>query len=155
MGESRDLHGHFRYVIHPANLWRLCLLIDDWIAFSVGNGALRSDAERPALALPLGQLNELLGVLRGIEQRRELANRIPPPIICSVFFSTSSSHSASGTGSTPPGAFTFLRVPLVRFLASACATSRVIPNTANVLIASLQSGSVLRPPSSVLDAAAW
>ena len=43
-----------------------------------------------------------------------------------------------------PRAFTFLRVHLVRFLASASATSRVIPNTANVLMASLQSGAALR-----------
>ena len=45
---------------------------------------------------------------------------------------------------TQPRAFTFLRVPLVRFLTSASATSRVIPNTANVLIDYLQLGATLR-----------
>ena len=128
-----NLLSHFRLPLTETNLWCFRLRVDDWFAICVSHNALRSDPQIPALNGLAGQLNELLGVLRGIKQRGELANRTPP-IICSTFFSTSSIHSASGIGSTPPGAFTFLRVPLVRFLASASATSRVIPNTANVLM---------------------
>ena len=106
--------------LRKPNLRRLRLRIDNRFALGVHKNGLCPDPQIPALNGFTGQFNKLLGLLRGIEQRRQLANR------------------------PPPGAFTFLRVPLVRFLASASATSRVIPNTANVLMASLQSGAALR-----------
>ena len=61
------------------NLWCFRLRVDDWFAICVSHNALRSDPQIPALNSLAGQLNELLGVLRGIKQRGELANCTPPP----------------------------------------------------------------------------
>lgn len=52
------------------NLWCFCLWVDDWLPVSVSHNALSSDPQIPALNGFSGQRNELLGVLRGIEQRR-------------------------------------------------------------------------------------
>ena len=74
-----NLLSHFRLPLTETNLWCFRLRVDDWFAICVSHNALRSDPQIPALNSLAGQLNELLGVLRGIKQRGELANCTPPP----------------------------------------------------------------------------
>lgn len=123
--------------LRKPNPRRLSPRVYDRLALCIHQHGLGPDLHVAAPQGFAGQLNELLGVLRRVEHGRELANRTPP-IIFSVRLATSSSHSASGTGSTPPGAFGFFRVPAVFLRASVLATSRVIPNTAKVLKGYLQ-----------------
>jgi len=48
---------------------RFRLRVDDWLAFGIGHNALSPDPQITALNVFASQFNELLGVLRGIEER--------------------------------------------------------------------------------------
>src|SRR5450830_11757 len=63
---------------------------------------------------------------------------LTPPMICSAFWVTFSSQSSTESSILWPGRCGSGRVVLTVFLASAMATSRVIPNTAKVLMGYLQ-----------------
>ncbi len=73
------LRLRLRRPVREADFRRLGLRVDDRLALGVHQHRLGLDAHVAAPQGLASELNELLGVLRGIEHGRELAGRTPPP----------------------------------------------------------------------------
>lgn len=128
----RGLARGFRCVVHPSDLGHFGLWICHRITLGISHCAAGADAHISAIAVLARQVDELLGVLRGVKQVAQLPDLLAAHELVGVL-----GHRLIPLGGVscidgPPGLPGLL--VLTRFLASAMATSRVMPNTANVLI---------------------
>lgn len=124
---------NFRLPVRPADNGHLGLGAEDLLALFIEQGGFTADLQVAARAGALGQLNELLGVLRRVEEAAELFHLLAGHDRVSValngFGPLSERYLYGGQPAFPLGL-----VFLVCFLASASAALAVMPNTANVLM---------------------
>jgi len=134
VGSGGRLSFLFQRPFSKPNLRRFRLRVDHWLTLGICKHGLCPDPQISARAGFPCQVNELLRVLRRVEQLAELLYLLAAEDSRSLLFHGLVPLSeCQFQGGGAPG-FPLGLVVLVIFLASASATPAVMPKTANVLM---------------------